>query len=60
MDDYICKVAVIKTKLRKVKHFENVWIKADSEADARKKIIDKFKYTEGTGLVFIKDIIKKV
>lgn len=60
MNDYICRVAVIKTKLRKVLNFYNVWVSANNKQEAKQKLIERFKNSEGTGLIFIKDMIKKV
>lgn len=60
MGEFICRACVIKTKSRKVKHFNNLWIQADTKEAAKKKVEESLKNTEGTQLVFVKEIIEKV
>ena len=60
MGEFICRACVIKIKSRKVKHFDNLWIKAETREAAKRKVEESLKNTEGTPLVFVKDIIEKV
>lgn len=58
MNEYIAKVSVIRTKEKRVVKYTVVQ-KANSISEAEKIVKDKFIQNEGTGCVFVKEVLKK-
>lgn len=58
MNEYIVKVSVIKTKERKVFKYTVVQ-KANSILEAEELVKEKMIKKEGTGCVYIKEVLKK-
>lgn len=58
MNEYIVKVSVIKTKEKKVFKYTVVQ-KANSILEAEKLVKEKMIKKEGTGCVYIKEVLKK-